>query len=369
MDQQQQTEEVKKISMADLDQPERIPFQPVEGAPKDLNEEAQKQKADDETGKTDDKPTPAATTETKAEETKPEGEEEEDKVDAAPAGTETDEDPLEFFKEVDRVRGMSVAVEYGDVSPNSLEGIVLRERAIEQQAIQRYQADLTQTMPRVAAYQLHIQRGGTDEEFFGRKNLALPEYEMFKNDVGLQKQIYKNDLLRKGLGEDEVEALIGIAEKSNKLAAEADKAYKAQEQRDKDELARLTQLAEEDTRNYQQKVAELGTLLDTAIKSPAMNVVIPDSEQKGFRDFVNEMLQTDGKEFYLAQPLKKETIDAVMAAMYLQFKKGDLSKIVERKARTLNVAKNSQKLDSSKKTVATAEQVTKKTVTLGEQRW
>jgi hypothetical protein len=267
-----------------------------------------------------------------------------------PAAADDIQAQLEFFAEVDKVRGQTLQVEYGDILPNSVEGLAIRERAVEQLAFDRYEDDLKRRDPRGAAYLLHRMAGGSDEEFFARKTSVLPDFELFKEDVNLQRQVYKNDLLQKGLGDIQADALIELAVKNNALATEAERSYKQQQAADQQELARLTQVAVNEANQYQAQVQAIDNLLSTTIKSPSLKVVIPDTDQQPFTAYLRNFLQADQEgNFFIAQQVQPETVNQIAEALYIQFKKGDLSAIVTRKANSLNVQRNQLILGKSKK--------------------
>lgn len=256
---------------------------------------------------------------------------------------------LEFFEEVNKVRGVDIKVEYGDIVPSSVEGIAIRERAIEEHAVRSFQQELAEKDPRGAAYLLHRMRGGSDEEFFATPTFVLPDYELFKEDVNLHRQIYKQSLLAKGLGDNQAQALVELAEKSNNLFSEADKAYSVQQESDRNALARLTQKADEEAKQYNNKVAEMDKLLVDTVKAPDLKVVIPDTERAAFSTFMRTFVQSDGENFYIAQKIEPASIRQVTEALYIQFKKGDLSSVIARQANSLNVRKQQIALGANKK--------------------
>jgi hypothetical protein len=259
---------------------------------------------------------------------------------------------LDFFAEVNRLRGEQFDVDYGDVVPSSLEGMAIRDRAIEAHSYQKWNAELKQRDPRGAAYLLHRMQGGNDEDFFARKTLVLPDYELFKEDVNLQKQIYKSGLLRKGLSDVKAEALVKMAVDGNSLFQEADGEYQAQTEEDQRELARLTQMATQEAAAYQQKIDGLDQMLDQTFKASDLKVIIPDSEQAAYAKFVRDLIQTDGKNFFIAQPLEPSTVKAITESLYIQFKKGDLSSIIARQAGTAVAKRNQIALGGTKRPAA-----------------
>lgn len=285
--------------------------------------------------------------------TPPEGEPpvtEDDPTPEEPLTPEEVQAQLEFFEMVNKVRGTDIKVDYGDVSPSSVEGIAMRERAVEQAALERYVAEQAAADPRVEAYRLHRQAGGTDDEFFAHKSFALPDYAVFKEDISLQKKVYTQSLLDSGIDAEMADELVKLAETKGILEAKADAAYKLREDADKKELARLALKMETEAKDYQRKVAEVHTLLDTATSGAELGFIIPDTDKKNFDQFVKGLLHVnEGGEFFIAQPVSKDNVKTLMASLFLAYKKGDLSQVIQRKAQSAVVQRNRLTLQTTKK--------------------
>jgi hypothetical protein len=182
--------------------------------------------------------------------------------------------------------------------------------------------------------------------------------------------VYKNDLVRKGLSSEKADALVELAVKGNNLLDEADAAYRAQSEEDAKELARLAKVAEDEAKQWRTQVDTMDSMLNETIRKKDLKVIIPDTEQKDFNQFVRSMVQHDGEAFYIAQKIDPGTLQQVIESLYVQFKKGDLGAIITRKANSLNVKRNQIQLAGTRKKSETPPPApTNNKLTLGQFRF
>jgi hypothetical protein len=128
------------------------------------------------------------------------------KVDTTDKGKDTlgDEELEEdeaFWAEVDKLKGGEpLEVDFGDVDPLSPEGIVIRDKAVQDDAIGKFEAYLKTTYPKSYALLAHEVAGGKVEEFFDTvgKEAELPTVAQLENDPVLQERIFTQHL--KSLG-------------------------------------------------------------------------------------------------------------------------------------------------------------------------
>lgn len=248
-----------------------------------------------------------------------------------------DEADAAFIESVNKLHGFDdFKVEYPEgLDPLSPEGIHHREKALMEYATNSFDEYLKQKDPRGYAYMLHRQNGGTDEDFFAKPTNAMPDYETFKTNVDLQKQVYTSDLRSKGVDEDLIKAQVEKLEKDGKLFEKSDAIFKAREQADKDLLDRSDKAAKARAAAEEAAIRSTVSTIDDIVNNSKLdNIVIPDAKRAEFGAYLKEHLFFDGEQFFINKPISKETLAKVIQGEYFSFVGGDLKALVERKAKT-----------------------------------
>lgn len=261
-----------------------------------------------------------------------------------------------IWEDVDALRGEKIEINWeshkdkdgNPIDPDTPEGIFIREKYIEQRAVQKFEENLSKTDPRGYAYFLHRQAGGTDEEFFSKKTITLPEYDTFKESVDLQQKVYAEDLRLKNVPEKQIKLLIDQALKDKELLELADAAYKSRQAEQQKEIDAIAAKLKADNEEYDRKVAGLSKRLsDEITTNTSMNFLIPEAKKAQFSDFVRNRIQyLDGK-FFAVQELDDKEFGRVLEGLYLQMVNGDISGLIKRAAQTQNVKKLQKKVQQS----------------------
>ena len=266
--------------------------------------------------------------------------------DDLPADDEGDENPLQFWDDVDKLHGEALDIKWEDhkdpegnpIDPLSPEGVLIRDKAIEARAVAKFEQHLAGNDARAYAYMLHRQSGGTDEDFFSTKTITLPEYTEFSNSVDLQQKLYREDLVRKGVSEKQAQFLVDQAVKDKEIFELADKAYKAQEKEEANKLIQIQTKLEADEKEFQNSVKALTTMLSTEINTSAtMKFLVPEAKKTEFYQYVSSRVQESAGKFLIVQEIEKNSLPRLLEGLYLQFVNGNLKDVVERQAKTSNV--------------------------------
>ena len=266
--------------------------------------------------------------------------------DDLPADDEGDENPLQFWDDVDKLHGEALDIKWEDhkdpegnpIDPLSPEGVLIRDKAIEARAVAKFEQHLAGNDARAYAYMLHRQSGGTDEDFFSAKTITLPEYTEFSNSVDLQQKLYREDLVRKGVSEKQAQFLVDQAVKDKEIFELADKAYKAQEKEEANKLIQIQTKLEADEKEFQNSVKALTTMLSAEINTSAtMKFLVPEAKKTEFYQYVSSRVQESAGKFLIVQEIEKNSLPRLLEGLYLQFVNGNLKDVVERQAKTSNV--------------------------------
>lgn len=252
---------------------------------------------------------------------------------------DNEEQEDDFIAAVEAITGETYDIDYGDIDPVSPEGIAKREEVIKEKAIENWENTLKESIPDAYAYFLHLQMGGTKEEFFSTSAPNVPAKDAFESSTDLQAQLLKSSFIEAGIPEDVAQATIDKYIKDNVLKEKAVAVYNKLEQTQADQVARLQKAQAEQDAQFQKEVSTVMGSIDSTINSDALNFVIPTNQKKEFSDFVKEKIRYADGGFMLAQPLTQENIKEVMGALFLQYSKNDLSKVVRKEARILTTQK------------------------------
>lgn len=297
------------------------------------------------------------------EETEDEEQEEEDKTskgkDKKPtdkADEESDggvEDPSAFFEEVEKITGQGVEVDYGDVDPLTPQGIAIREKAVREAALEGFLEEIETKYPTAYKALQHAYNGGDIADLF--KSVTSRDYskvELNESDSDLAKEILKEYYQSKGIKNDKrIQKLLETAEDSEEgLVAEAKSALEEL----KAEQAELTDktLKEQQAKAEEQKKKDRLTVtaIDEVLETGKLGTfkLTGRAEIQEFRKFALSGLRrtADGKGYEFATPIDSSNLEKLLQYQYFQFKKGDLSKLIQIKASTENVQKLKLKLNA-----------------------
>lgn len=250
------------------------------------------------------------------------------------------DDAEEFFKDVNALRGDELDVDYGDVDPLTPEGIVLRDKAVEANAISLFEDHLEANHPKAYAFLLHSVAGKPEEEFFGQAADLdlLPTVEQVEASVEVQKQIVIKDLLDKGNSEKHANLLIKQMIEDSELEDAAKDSLKNQTER---QAARLEAIKAENDKVTNEKAAaitEMATFVDGVVNSGKIgNITIPEKERAEFAKVFKESVRYSNGTFQLVTNLSNDNLQEMFAKEYFAYKKGNLGTIVQAAAKTENV--------------------------------
>jgi hypothetical protein len=249
---------------------------------------------------------------------------------------ENTQKPVNVYEEVDQLTGIPVTVEYGNVAPNSAEGIAKREEAIRIQAAQEYDAQLKAEVPLAYQFMLHLKNGGNAQDFMQTDSENFQEIVLIKQDVTAQENVYRKALSLKGNTPDQVEALVTYAKDKGKLFEESKKELEQLQRKQAVEEQKREQGVKQQELKEKALVNSFNTEFESALLKGIQGVVIPKADHKAFGDFVRDNTYIrDGRLLYIKE-LDPKNLGEELAANYFKFKKANLNDLVGRKAASLN---------------------------------
>lgn len=306
----------------------------------------------------------------KKDKAKSKDEESEDEEEEKDEETEEDEpsevDPKTFFEEVDKITGQSVEVDFGDIDPLTPQGIALRDKAVRENALDSFLQEIEQNYPTAYKALQYAYDGGDVAELF-KEIAASRDYskvEIKDEDEALAAEILKDYYKSRGIkSEARINKLVETAQDSEEGIVEEARGYLKELQ---EEQAAKQQEAVENQRKAaaEEKKRDqiLGTAINEVLETGTLSTFkINPKEVNEFRKFVVGSIRRAGEGNYtFTTQVEPKNLEKQLQYLYFQFKKGDISNLVQTKRTTEETKKLRLKLES--------EQAKSKKTTIKEER-
>lgn len=250
----------------------------------------------------------------------------------------TDEDES-FWADVDKLRGEAIEVEFGDVDPVSPEGVLIYEKAVRADEIEKFENYIKETNPRAYAYMDHILKGGTEEEFFkvAGDALTLPTEAELENSVDLQKDILTRSLKARGNSDKQIERIIAGSIADDDLEEQAKEALKEEAKRQTDGVEALRLQTEQEQTLKAAKIKEMSDYIGEVVKTGKIdNIMIPEKDRAEFAKAFSGSVRIENGKFVTVTEISNDNIAQLMKEKFFSFKNGDLSGLIEKAAATAN---------------------------------
>lgn len=243
------------------------------------------------------------------------------------------EEVQQFFAEVEQHWGRSFEVQYPEgVDPLSPQGVFIREQALFEHAQTEFEQRLQELDPRGYEYLLHRRMGGADDAFFTTTSPALPDAEVLKGSVDLQKQLIRQDLLEKKVPKAYVDSLVNQMATDGQLEKESLRIHTERQAAEAQRLIDKQAKFDRDQQELEQKIDTLNKGL-TKTLTEDLKLVVPAAKQAEYLEFFTQNLRTDeNNNFVVTLPVDPAKLKSVMQAVYLVQTGGDLSGTVQRAA-------------------------------------
>ena len=304
------------------------------------------------------KPSKKAKTKSPVEEPPLEEEEEDPEDPEEPEDPENPDDPEDpenedqetFWEDVEKLTGMEVEVDYGDVDPETPEGAALRENALVEQVQQGVYAYIQQNHPKVfKALELEA-NGGNIAEIITPDYVDYSKIEVAEDNEAQQKKILLDYYIEvKNLSEKKAQRMVEADEDSEEEDGLFTAAKEALEER-----KQIQEQREEAAVTKRKKEAEALRKRDAQIVNYVNNVVnegvignfnLPKPEREKFNEFfVKSVQRTPEGGYMFAVNLTNENFEATMEQAYFAFKGGKLDELVNRRAKTKSAQATKRRL-------------------------
>lgn len=264
------------------------------------------------------------------------------------------EDEGSFWDDVQKITGIELEVDFGEVDPESPQGAAIRDQALAEHVVDNYIKTLQQKFPRAYKILEHEANGGKIEDLLTPNYIDYSKIELKEENKEQQKQVLLDYYIKdKGFDpkkaqrmveadEDSEEGLFTQAQAALKEKVDAQKAYEEKVTKE----TKLKQQARE-----AQDGQFLGSVKNIVAAGKVGNFnILTKKDKEEFYAFVENSLQRGGDDGYVAVlPVDKENIAAVLQQLYFGFKGGNLENFIQRTAETANVRRLQRKVAASTK--------------------
>lgn len=253
--------------------------------------------------------------------------------------TTDDNGDKNLYQLVDEATGLEIKVEYGDVDPLSVDGVILRETQLAKNAQAQYETAIKTKLPRAYQFMQHLVAGGKEEDFFKPENQDFKKLTVTKEDVAGQERILRTALALKGNSPDLIDVVVTNWKDTGKLFDQSkaelealQKSQTAREQATEQTAIRARQLEE-------QILGSLADGLEAAVEKGFEGIVIPPAERSKFVKFFSDRIDYNNGRVVVSKVLDPKELNKELKLAYFEFKGGDLKSLAERTAKTLNTLK------------------------------
>jgi len=241
----------------------------------------------------------------------------------------------DLYSQVDELTGNDLGIDYGDLKANTPEWVARREETIADRAMENYDKQLKNDFPLAYQLLLHQQAGGKVEDFLKVNTQDYTSVVLSREDKGTQEMIYRQALAVRGNTQEQVDALIQVAKDKGKLFENSEAELKKLQAGQKSEMAQNEQRIRAAKAVETQVIQNFSTSFNGMLDKGFAGIKVPQAQKAGFNDFIgSQVFVRDGKLIQYKE-LDSKDLENEIAAQYFKFMKGDLTKVVERRANSI----------------------------------
>lgn len=258
-----------------------------------------------------------------------------------------------IWDEVAKINGINLDVDFGDVDPESAEGIAIRDQVLVDHTVDNYLEYLKNNFPESYRLLEHESNGGDIKELFNARATDYNKINLKQDDVDLQKQILTDFYKAKGFDDKRIVRMIEADEDSPEgLFAAAKEALVTQQTAQKQKEEQIVLATQQQQKAKAARDQQVRDIVQEITNSGQIgNFQLAPKDKQAFYDFALNNVFSDGKDGYqVVLPINDKTLVPVLQQLLFTYKNGDLSEFVKREAATANVRKLKRRVlqDTSK---------------------
>ena len=271
-----------------------------------------------------------------------------------------------FWEDVEAITGNTIEVEYGDTDPETPEGAALRESALISKAQEEQLKYLETTYPEAFKILQYYADGGSIQDLVSPNEVDYSVVEIKEDNTDQQKKFlldYYTNVI--GVSEAKANKMIEFDEESDEgLYQTAKDALDGLKEEQKVEKAKILETQKVKAEAEREKDRQfIGIIREITDAGEIGNFKVPTTEREAFNKAVMQRLQRDGNGGYVYNvPITNDTISQVLQEAYFGFKKGDLTSLITKQAKTENVKRLKRKAVEDQKKILKSTLARKKDV-------
>lgn len=255
-----------------------------------------------------------------------------------------------LIDEVIELNGIQILDEDGNIKKyeDSTQGIIEYTKDVAKQEILNAQKAFFEMFPQAKELALHLENGGTEEEFYKAKTASWKHFQLDTENENQMFELVINDLVTKGHSKEEAEELATIYKDTNKLVEKSKVALenKKSEEIKLEKQKKIDADKQEELREIEEQ--KQWTLINDTIKKGTLkNITIPEAEKDGFFKYLAVAVTKEGQSQVMLDKAKRD-LEFELQLDYLRYKKFDLKSLITNAVKTQKALSLRERIANSK---------------------
>lgn len=270
----------------------------------------------------------------------PEEEEEEEEEDKDDDDDDNEETAESFWSDVEKITGVEVEVDYGDVDPETPEGAALREAALVEKTEGNIWKYIETNFPKSFKALTVEANGGDLSELITPNYVDYSKITVEEDNVAQQKKILLDYYMEvKKLPEKKAVRMVEADEDSEDDKGLFNAAKEAIEERKTDQIKHETEVAEKNEKEVKKREAEdqqmLGYIKAVTDKGDVGSFQLAKADKEKFFEFFAGRVNRSPEGGYMfSSPITNDNFNELLEQAYFSFKGGNVDKLVSRRQET-----------------------------------
>lgn len=262
------------------------------------------------------------------------------------------DDEGNFWTDVEKITGIQLDVDFGEVDPETPQGAAIREQALVEYAVESYIKTLQEKFPRAYKILEHEANGGRVEDLLTPDYVDYSKVELKEENKEQQKQVLLDFYKSKGFDAKKAQRMVDADEDSEEgLFAQAKAALAERAQAQKAEEERITKEAKLKQQAREQQDAQfLGGVKKVVDSGKLGNFTIAaKKDREDFFSFIQENVQRADDGYVAVLNIDKQNPLEALQQLFFAFRKGKLDEFINARAETQTVRRLERKVKGAEK--------------------